>query len=145
MGRQRQIDSAGLTKGNRLRCGSAHAWRNDSGAHRREILRVREEHGPGIAYPVVEADFAFGRLRLEIRRGVIDCKSHYSPPLQARKGWPRDRAAERLHCRLAGVTRQSAFRCGAPSPLSFRVLKRTTAPGTRLRALIRLRPVPVNT
>jgi hypothetical protein len=54
-------------------------------------------------------------------------------------------ARQRLHCRLAGVTRQSAFRCGAASPLSFRVLKRTTAPGTRLRALIRLRPVPVNT
>jgi hypothetical protein len=44
---------------------------------------------------------------------------------------------------LAEVTRH--FRCGAPSSLSFRVLKRTTAPGTRLRALIRLRPVPVNT
>src|SRR5580704_13050125 len=58
MGRQRQIDSAGLTKGDRLRCGSAHAWRNDSGAHRREVLRMREKHGPGIAYPVVEADFA---------------------------------------------------------------------------------------
>jgi hypothetical protein len=40
---------------------------------------------------------------------------------------------------------QSAFRRGTPSSLSFRVLKRTTAPGTRLRALIRLRPVPVNT
>jgi len=51
-------------------------------------------------------------------------------------------AAERF-CRLAEVTRH--FRCGAPSSLSFRVLKRTTAPGTRLRALIRLRPVPVNT
>ena len=46
---------------------------------------------------------------------------------------------------LAGVARQSAFRCGAPSFLSFRVLKRTTEPGTRLRALIWLRPVPVNT
>ena len=52
------------------------------------------------------------------------------------------RAAERF-CRLAEVTRH--FQCGAPSSLSFRVLKRTTAPGTRLRALIRLRPVPVNT
>jgi hypothetical protein len=52
------------------------------------------------------------------------------------------RAAERF-CRLAEVTRH--FRCGAPSSLSFRVLKRTTAPGTRLRALIRVRPVPVNT
>jgi hypothetical protein len=52
------------------------------------------------------------------------------------------RAAERF-CRLAEVTRH--FRCGAPSSLSFRVLKRTTSPGARLRALIRLRPVPVNT
>src|SRR5438105_11823981 len=118
--------------------GSVRGKKSTPGAHRREILRVREKHGPGIAYPVVEADFAFGRLRLEIRRGVIDCKSHHTPPLHARKGWPRHHAAaERLHCRLAEVTRQSAFRCGAPSPLSFRVLKRTTAPGTRLRALIR--------
>ena len=45
----------------------------------------------------------------------------------------------------AGVAPQSVFRRGAPSSPSFRVLKRTTAPGTRLRALIWLRPVPVST
>src|SRR6202043_1977754 len=74
--------------------------------------------------------------------GLLD---DFGFPIDGRRATPSRMAAERLHCRLAGVTRQSAFRCGAPSSLSFRVLKRTTAPGTRLRALIRLRPVPVKT
>src|SRR5262249_9639173 len=51
-----------------------------SGAHRREVLRVGEQHGPGIADPVVEADITFGGLRLKIRRNVIDCKGHHTPP-----------------------------------------------------------------
>src|SRR6516225_4399694 len=50
------------------------------GAYRREILRMGEQHGPGIADPVVEANFAFSGLRLEIRRDVIDCESHHAPP-----------------------------------------------------------------
>src|SRR5262249_42160590 len=50
------------------------------GAYRREILRVGEQHGPGIADPVVEANFSLGGLRLEIRRDVIDGESHHTPP-----------------------------------------------------------------
>lgn len=41
--------------------------------------------------------------------------------------------------------RQSATRCGAPSTLSPRFLNRTTTPGARRCALIRLLPVPVKT
>ena len=42
------------------------------GADRREVLRVREQHHPRIANPVVEVDIAFRGLRLEIRRCIID-------------------------------------------------------------------------
>jgi hypothetical protein len=38
---------------------------------------MREQHGPRIADPVMETDLAFRRLRLEIRRSVVDCKSHH--------------------------------------------------------------------
>ena len=40
---------------------------------------------------------------------------------------------------------QSVARCGGPSSLSSRFLKRTTTPGARRRALIRFLPVPVKT
>ena len=68
-----------------------------------------------------------------VRRGVLE------------EGLGKQRGIFSVKGSAAGVARQSAFRRGAPSSLSFRVLKRTTAPGTRLRALIRLRPVPVST
>src|SRR5215831_16136728 len=42
------------------------------GAHRREVLGMRKQHGPGIADPVMEADAAFRRLGLEVRRDVVD-------------------------------------------------------------------------
>src|SRR5215467_12572746 len=45
-------------------------------AHWREVLGVREQDGPGIADPVVEANFAIGRLRLEIRRRIIEGECH---------------------------------------------------------------------
>ena len=45
-------------------------------ANRRKILGVRKQHSPGIAYPVVKADLTLRRLRLEIRRGVVDPQSH---------------------------------------------------------------------
>jgi hypothetical protein len=41
-----------------------------SGAHRREILWVREQHAPGIAEPLVKAEAAFGRLSVEIGSNV---------------------------------------------------------------------------
>jgi len=37
------------------------------GTDRGEVLGVRKEHGPGVADPVVEAEGAFCRLRLEVR------------------------------------------------------------------------------
>ena len=39
-------------------------------ADRREVLRVREQHRPRVADPLVEPDRAFGGLRLEVRRGI---------------------------------------------------------------------------
>jgi hypothetical protein len=50
------------------------------GAHRREILGVREQHSPGVADPVVKADPAFGGRRFEIRRGIVDLQCHGSSP-----------------------------------------------------------------
>ena len=42
----------------------------------REILRVREQHRPGVADPVMEADFAFGGLGFEIGSGIADLQRH---------------------------------------------------------------------
>src|SRR5207248_9402506 len=50
-------------------------------AHGREVTRVREEHGPGVADPVVELDRAFRGLRLEVGRGVANRESHLIPLL----------------------------------------------------------------
>ncbi|MNL53853.1 hypothetical protein D3C87_1771340 [compost metagenome] len=49
------------------------------GADWREILRMREQDGPGIADPVMELDRAFRGFRLEIRCDVVDCKCHDRP------------------------------------------------------------------
>ena len=46
------------------------------GAHGREVLRMREQHRPRIADPVVEADPALGGVGLEVRRDVADAKCH---------------------------------------------------------------------
>ena len=46
-------------------------------------------------------------------------------------------------CRFTGVVRQSSV--GGAVDLSLPILNRTTTPGARLRALIRLLPVPVKT
>src|SRR5690348_2844231 len=46
------------------------------GADRREILGMREQHGPRIADPIVELELALGRLSLEIRRGVANSQRH---------------------------------------------------------------------
>jgi ribonuclease BN (tRNA processing enzyme) len=37
---------------------------------------VREQHRLFVADPIVEADLAFGGLRFEIRRNIVDCESH---------------------------------------------------------------------
>ena len=46
------------------------------GADRREILGMREQHGPVVADPVVETDLAFSRIGLEIRGGVANLERH---------------------------------------------------------------------
>src|SRR5207237_60432 len=46
------------------------------GADGGEVLRVREQHRPGIPDPVMEADPPLRRLRLEIRRRVAQLETH---------------------------------------------------------------------
>src|SRR6185312_1168723 len=45
-------------------------------ADRSEVLRMRKQDRPAIADPVVELDFAFGGLRLEIGRRIANGKCH---------------------------------------------------------------------
>ena len=49
-------------------------------ADRREILRMREQHRPGVADPFVKANAAFRGLSLEVRRDIADAQSHGPPP-----------------------------------------------------------------
>jgi hypothetical protein len=42
----------------------------------REVLRVREQHRPGVADPVVEAHRPFRRLRLEVGRRIAKLHGH---------------------------------------------------------------------
>src|SRR6516165_5270753 len=56
-------------------------------AYRREILRMREQDGPGIADPLVETHASFGRFRFEIRGCITDLQSHRrSPFIMSRVG-----------------------------------------------------------
>src|SRR5262244_2291467 len=50
------------------------------GAHRREVLGMREQDGPAIADPIVEVDLALGGLRREVRRFGIDSERHWRLP-----------------------------------------------------------------
>ena len=47
-------------------------------ADRREVLRMRKQHRPGVANPLMEIDEPLGRLRLEIRRLISDSNRHGS-------------------------------------------------------------------
>src|SRR5262249_20752478 len=49
-------------------------------ADRGEVLRVREQHGPGVPDPFVKLDRPFGGLGLEVRGGVRDGQRHFLPP-----------------------------------------------------------------
>ena len=51
------------------------------GAHRREVLGVREQHAPAVAQVVVELDRAFGGLRREVRGFVAQVQRHRSTSL----------------------------------------------------------------
>ena len=46
------------------------------GAHRGEVRRVREQHRPGVADPVVEFDAPLGRVGLEVGRRVAKFECH---------------------------------------------------------------------
>src|SRR6516162_6364400 len=72
------------------------------GAHRREVLGMREQHHPFVADPLVEADLAFGGLRFEIRRSVVDGESHDLPPSRGRH-W------------AGKILRQPSMGCGSMS------------------------------
>src|SRR5882672_9247384 len=52
-------------------------------AHRCKVLRVREQHDPRIANPIMEVNFSFCRLRFEVRGSITNLKSHDTPPLVA--------------------------------------------------------------
>ena len=61
------LDAALVEFGLQLRHGAEFG-----GADRREILGVREQHGPIIAEPFMEVDFALGGFGFEIRGGVAN-------------------------------------------------------------------------
>ena len=58
------------------------------GAHRREVLRMREQDRPLVADPVVEVDRPFRGLRREIGCFVADAKCHGSSPEDVSIGGP---------------------------------------------------------
>src|SRR5262245_55261521 len=45
-------------------------------AHRREILRMRKQDTPRVAYPGVELDWPFRGIRHEVRSSLTDTKRH---------------------------------------------------------------------
>ena len=53
------------------------------GAHRSEILRVRKQDRPAVAYPIVKADLAFRGLGGEIGNLVTNSQAHCSAPLHS--------------------------------------------------------------
>src|SRR5262249_50801202 len=75
------------------------------GAYRREVLGMREQHHPFVADPIVEADLAFGGLRFEIRRSVVDGESHDLPPSRG-----RDWAGNIVSCNVSASIRRDRRR-----------------------------------
>src|SRR5581483_6555389 len=79
------------------------------GADRREVLRMRKQYGPAVAYPIVEPNVAFRGLRLEIGRCITKLYSH--EPLLSRIVGERSalrrslRIAQILPCRHEGAAR----------------------------------------
>ena len=69
-------------------------------ADRREVLRMREEHRPRVADPVVKVDAPLRRLRLEVGCRVADMQCHSRPPLRSKRV-RADRRAVRLPRRSA--------------------------------------------
>src|SRR5256885_1506924 len=46
------------------------------GAHGREVLRMRDQHAPGAADPLMETDASLGAVRLEIGGDAADANTH---------------------------------------------------------------------
>src|SRR5437762_10489608 len=68
---------------------------------------MREQHGPGIADPVVEVNTPLGRIGFKIRGDVIDLQCH-DPPLASQRAkvpsakpdiWPPRAAALSENCK----------------------------------------------
>ena len=90
-------------------------------ANRREILWMREHHSPAIPDPVVKTDRALSRLRLKIRRGIINTQAHLKSP----------------RCHVSKITERQANSAPTPLPAS---LQRPTRFGKPLNALGQTRP-----
>src|SRR5262249_24474210 len=86
------------------------------GAHRREVLGMREQHAPGVADPVVKPDRAFGGVRLEVRCEVADLESH--PQSSAERGRDASRTIGRSRAAAirAAQRQSSACRFSAREP-----------------------------
>src|SRR5262249_37324049 len=76
------------------------------GAHRREVLGVREKHGPRVADPVVKANASLGGLGLEVGRRGADAKYHDVPPVLPRSPCQPAWLARWLRTRRGLDTRQ---------------------------------------
>src|SRR6516225_9049676 len=65
-------------------------------ANRCEVLRVRKQHRPRIADPIVETHRTFSCLRFKIRSGIANLQGHRSSPLDVMcclfPGWIARRA-----------------------------------------------------
>ena len=96
------------------------------GANRREVLGVREQHGPGVPDPVVELDAAGGGVGLEVGRGVADAKRHRS--ISSTLPSPQDGCNGGCSCRVLTHSARPAINPNQPFDV----------PRTRLAAASRL-------
>src|SRR5262245_36763496 len=64
------------------------------GADRREVLGMREQHGPGIADPLVKADAALRGIGLEVGCGFAKLECHVASPYSLAGFAPRCPASD---------------------------------------------------
>ena len=75
-------------------------------AHRREVLRVREQHAPAVAEVLVELDRAFGGLRREVGGFVAQAQRHRVLSLSSfvwKRRQARSRRREKCRVALVGI------------------------------------------
>src|SRR5438128_8885135 len=68
------------------------------GAYRCEILRVREQHRPLVADPIVKPNPTFGSLSLEVRGSIVDCESHRPSLLRPSMGQGSGKSPPAARC-----------------------------------------------